>query len=271
MSKSCICYVRTGTENPNQFHEQVASVEKFAKENGYEISQIFDDYGVSGNKCYGREGLDDAMNHINEHPEISALIVDDVDRLTRSQEFYVVIRGFLKDQNVRLLSVKQLRIQDTPEQNLLISIVAGMNAFERRMLNEKMKEAIRAKIEGGEVPFSLPLGYKRNGERVEVDKEAAKNVTQIFKLYQSGNYTVSALTKYLNERNIRAAEGNSFTKPALLSLLSNPFYVGRIAFRGERYEGRHPALVSREVFDRCQMLLQSRHTKQEQRILAKAL
>ena len=51
-------------------------------------------------------------------------------------------------------------------------------------------------------------------------------------------------------------------KPLVLarihSILANPFYIGMFRFNGEMYEGKHPPIVSRELFARVQRVRKNR-------------
>ena len=54
-------------------------------------------------------------------------------------------------------------------------------------------------------------------------------------------------------------------KPIALSkvhdILANPFYIGLFRFKGEIYEGKHPPLITRELFKRVQDVRQRRGHK----------
>ena len=51
---------------------------------------------------------------------------------------------------------------------------------------------------------------------------------------------------------------NSFRKNWMRGLLSNPFYIGMFRLKGELFEGSHEPLISRDLFDRVQKILNHR-------------
>jgi hypothetical protein len=58
--------------------------------------------------------------------------------------------------------------------------------------------------------------------------------------------------------------GTAFSRGALYHLLSNPIYIGEIPHKKTRYAGQHEALISRDVWDRVQLLLRSKTRRQHQ-------
>jgi hypothetical protein len=55
--------------------------------------------------------------------------------------------------------------------------------------------------------------------------------------------------------------GQPLSRGHLYDILSNPLYVGRIAHKGETYEGQHPAIIEPEVWDAVQAKLAT-HTSE---------
>ena len=53
----------------------------------------------------------------------------------------------------------------------------------------------------------------------------------------------------------RSTGGGLFSRGHVYKLLSNPTYVGRIAHKGEIYEGHHPPIVTQDLWDEVQQSL----------------
>ena len=70
-----------------------------------------------------------------------------------------------------------------------------------------------------------------------------------------GRYTDAQIADLLNREGYRTT-GNwgerPFTKDTVNRLLRNVFYLGFVKYKGELYPGKHPALISQELFDRAQ-------------------
>ena len=61
----------------------------------------------------------------------------------------------------------------------------------------------------------------------------------------------------LRSRGTRRNPPSPLTKASVHEMLGNDYYVRIVTYRGKKYPGRHEPLVSREVFDQCQAVLQS--------------
>src|SRR5690606_12997727 len=62
----------------------------------------------------------------------------------------------------------------------------------------------------------------------------------------------------------RQMGGGAFGRGQLYAILSNPIYLGEIHHRGNVYEGKHEAIITRELWDQVQARLAD-NTKGRQR------
>jgi site-specific DNA recombinase len=56
----------------------------------------------------------------------------------------------------------------------------------------------------------------------------------------------------------RSTGGGLFSRGHVYKLLSNPIYIGRIAHKGQAYEGHHPPIVTLDLWDEVQQSLRDR-------------
>jgi site-specific DNA recombinase len=118
-----------------------------------------------------------------------------------------------------------------------------------------------------------PLGYDARDRHLLVDPDEAQKVNYIFDRYLELG-TVRELKKDLATQGFASARrvsksgnirgGTPFSRGALYHLLSNPIYVGEIRHKKERHPGQHEDLISREVWDRAQLLLRGKTRRQHQ-------
>ena len=76
---------------------------------------------------------------------------------------------------------------------------------------------------------------------------------------------VAELKRYLDQKRIRtkartAASGRRFewepyARGGLYKLLRNEVYIGKIAHRGQSYDGQQPAIIEPEIWDKVSALL----------------
>ncbi|MFC1961103.1 recombinase family protein, partial [Chloroflexota bacterium] len=83
----------------------------------------------------------------------------------------------------------------------------------------------------------------------------AKGLLMAFEAYATGKYTDREIAELLNREGYRTT-GNwgerPFTKDTVNRILKNVFYLGLVKYKGEVFPGQHPALISQELFDKCQ-------------------
>jgi site-specific DNA recombinase len=75
-------------------------------------------------------------------------------------------------------------------------------------------------------------------------------VKRMFELYATGNYSLVKLVEVMYKEGLRTKKGNMLVKSRMASLLSHPFYYGKIRWNGRLYDGKHQSLISKELFDR---------------------
>jgi hypothetical protein len=93
-------------------------------------------------------------------------------------------------------------------------------------------------------------------------------VTQAFKLYATGEYTLGTLTAELNHLGLRMPEAKSLPeRPIQLQhvhrILHNRYYIGVITYSGVEYEGEHQPLIDDETFELAQVILTSRNLNKQ--------
>lgn len=95
-----------------------------------------------------------------------------------------------------------------------------------------------------------------------------------FAIYAGGGTTIRALAEELTQQGLASSRGQRLSAGSLGALLRNPFYMGTMLVKGQRFLGRHVPLVSKELFERVQAVLlqhrkgwKSRHRFLFQRLL----
>lgn len=67
------------------------------------------------------------------------------------------------------------------------------------------------------------------------------------------------------ELGLRGKSGRKITRCGLSTIFHNPFYIGIIKIKGELYTGSHPALISKPLFDKVNMILQGKNVETHSR------
>ncbi|MDO6962317.1 recombinase family protein [Rhizobium alvei] len=107
----------------------------------------------------------------------------------------------------------------------------------------------------------VPLGYRRNNRKLEVDEDDADYVRYLFRRVLELK-SVSAVKHEIDAACESYAMGNAemetprrwraMTHGQLRYLLSNPTYIGKFTHRGRLHDGEQQAIVSQDLFDAVQ-------------------
>lgn len=153
-------YLRCSTQEQGDsglgLDAQRAKVEKEASDRGWTLCLV-EDRGVSA-KSLARPGLTEALRMVREG-DADALIVSKVDRLSRSLHDFT---GLLEESARDGWSLVILDIAvdtSTPQGELMAHQLASFSHFERRLISERTKDALRAARSRGTVlgrPATMP-------------------------------------------------------------------------------------------------------------------
>ena len=129
---------------------------------------------------------------------------------------------------------------------------------------------------------AVPWGYNSEvvGKRkVGVpDSEKAPIVIEMFERYATGKYSDMQITEWLNTKGLYTNRGHPFGKDTVRDMLCNAYFAGKIRYRGMSVRpkgvsfrstppkvitGQHEAIISEELWQRCQAVRTSRHVEIE--------
>jgi hypothetical protein len=132
-----------------------------------------------------------------------------------------------------------------------LSLMLSQSKYYIDNLSENIRRGQRQKVKNGIWPMSAPVGYlnDRLAKTIYPDPVRAPLIRKVFELYASGGYTLDRLTKVVNDLGMLSRNGEPLFRTKYRHILRNPLYCGIIRYSGEEYEGKHEAIVSKELFD----------------------
>jgi len=270
----CAIYTRKSTEDGlqqefNSLDAQRESAEAYIasqKNEGWVcLPDKYDDGGYTGGNM-DRPALKRLLADVDAG-SVDCIVVYKVDRLSRSLLDFSRIIEALDRHNVSFVSVTQQFNTATSMGRLVLNVLLSFAQFEREIIAERTRDKMSAARRKGKWVGGQPaLGYDvaPKGGRLLVNEDEAARVRAIFDLYleqQTLIPTVRELDRrgWTNKRWMtkkgREQGGARFTKNGLFGLLTNMIYIGKVNYRGQVYEGEHPAIVSADTWDRAQVLL----------------
>lgn len=288
---------RDDDEEQNSLINQQKIIREYAEKHDFEIiGESFDD-NVSG-MSLSRKGIFEITDAI-EAKLIDAIIVKDLSRLGRHETETASYIEYTRKKEIHIFSVTE-NIDTLDENNRLIISVKGIfNDMYVRDIARKVSAGMLQKQKEGLV-ITPPMGYfkdKNTGEVVIVE-EHAQIVRRIFELYLEG-YGVKTIAKMFNDEGIKSAgyyqkklygKNLGYNKPEIghkylwdntgvKRILQNEFYAGTLICHKTytsrinhvrkdipeeeqfRHENAVPAIVSREIWDQAQFLLNSKQKR----------
>src|SRR5262249_33084336 len=158
----CLIYCRVSTEQQAETGYSLDTQEKlcreFAERSGFRVSGVYRDEGKSGTTL-GRPALQDLLAKCTKGTIIQAVIVQETDRLARNTHDHLTIRALLQKAGVKLISVAQPMLDDSPEGKMIDTILASVNQFQSDISGRKIRKVLQEKFDQGWWPALAPMGY----------------------------------------------------------------------------------------------------------------
>lgn len=270
-TKYAFGYVRVSTGKQDELSpdSQAKLLKDYAKSHGYVVSKIFFELGISGRKADKRPEFQKMIGlaKSSDHPA-DAILVWKFSRFARNQEESIVYKSLLKKKhNVDVISISEPLV-DGPFGSLIERIIEWMDEYYSVRLSGEVTRGMREKAERGGYQARPPLGYKivSHKEPPVIVPEEAEIVKLIFEKYVHDGMGLFEIARLLNSHNFKTSHGKEFERRSIEYILQNPTYCGMVRWNRTINEsneirpesewivtdGEHPAIISKELFDKAQ-------------------
>lgn len=235
---------------------QLRDCYEFAKKNGLMIVGEYIDKALTG-KTDKRPDFQRMMRDC-ERGVFKAVICWKMDRFARNRYDSAMHKYKLKKNGVRIFYAKEV-IPEGPEGIILESVMEGYAEYYSENLSQNVKRgyydsALELKTLGQTV-----LGLRKGPDgRFEIDPATAPIVRRIFEEYAEGERAKDIYHR-LNDEGYRTSRCGLFNKNSIRRILQNEKYIGIYEYQDIRVEGGIPAIVDRELFDKCQKMVEQHH------------
>lgn len=288
--KRVAAYCRVSTDNDEQLtsyeNQKKFYTEMIAKNKEWEMAGIYADEGISGTRADKRPAFNKMIKDCLAG-KIDYVITKSVSRFARNivdcMDYVRILKNheigiFFEEQNIDTLKT---------ESELYLIIYAGFAQSESESISKNITWSYRKKFEEGSPVFVYHrlLGYRKGEDgQPEIVPEEAELVKRIFNLYLSGK-TINEIRELMLQENIVIpGKKIGFSKSMITNLLRNEKYCGDCILQktvtidcisktrkkntGEApmyiVENSHPAIISREMFNRTQEELSRRKVRAPQ-------
>ena len=265
--KRAILYARVSSKEQERegfsIEAQVKLLKSYAELNGVRIVREYVDIETA--KATGRTHFNEMISYLRSHPSIDTVLVEKTDRLYRNLRDWVTIDEL--DLEVHFAKENVVLSPDSRSSEKFmhgIKVLMAKNYIDN--LSEETRKGMLEKAEQGIWPTVAPLGYRNvmgaNGKRViDVDPETSPFVVKLFEWYSTGMYSLKQVGNRIR------AEGMAYRKShkpvgtaSVHKILRSRIYTGEFDWLGKRYQGSHEPLISVELWERVQGVLDGRHT-----------
>lgn len=244
----------------------------------WEMVDIYADEGITGTSAEKRDDFQRLMADCRRGL-IDRIVVKSISRFARNTlECLEAIRElktlgvsvFFEEQNI-----------DTAEMSseMVTAVHASFAQTESENISKNMRWSYKHRMQSGTfITCKSPFGYRLNNGTLEVYEPEAAIVRQVFEQFLLGQ-SCDDIANHITELGIPTRDGSSRWYHSTVSrLLRNERYVGdsllqktyttdtlpyrRMENHGEKdryyFEGSHPPIISKEVFQAAQSLMRRR-------------
>lgn len=219
----------------------------------------------------------DELKRCNQHEttRIDYIIIWSTSRWARSVEDHFRTHKLVREAGAKLISITEPMIgENTPESFFMEGMFALNNQYESMKTGRNVQGGLYQKAKAGGSYGGFRIGYSKvieqlpDGRQVSSvcpDPERHPFITLAFRLYDSGEYSISELTSELYRLGLRTYPtkrwpAGKVSTAVVQRILRNPYYAGWIVYkRGtpdeQIFTGRHEALIDQDTFDRVQKRL----------------
>ena len=283
-------YCRVSTDEQAEFgysiDEQKRLLEEWCKANDYIIYKCYSDRGISGKNIKDRPALKELLSDAKEG-KFDMVISWKINRVSRKLEDVLKIVNLLEKNNITFKSYSEPFETDTPAGRMQFQMMALIGEFERGTIAQNVKMGMIAKAKSGNwcggrvlgydlVPNNSPEEEKKGKNKLKINEKEAEIVRFIFNEYSKGK-GYKAITNQINKLGYKTKKGNDFSVGSIRDILTNPVYIGEIRYNVRqnwsekrrrninpnpiRVKGKHEAIIDRELWDKVQLILESKKGK----------
>lgn len=214
-------------------------------------------------KKEGRKAFGEIVEYLRESKDVKIAIIEKIDRVARNMRDIVKVDDLIQDHDKEFHFVREnlIKNKDSNSNDTLsfdIHVILAKNYIGN--LRDKVKKGLNEKIRQGGWPASAPIGYKNdaNTRTTVIDKEKKPFIRKAFEMYATEVYSIDRICEQLFEDGLTNRNGKPVSKSILHVTLKNPFYIGKMRWKGEIYQGKHEPLVDEDIFYRVQEIFEKR-------------
>ena len=192
------------------------------------------------------------------------LVVHKLDRFMRNMNLCTQYLKILLDSNIAIFFfADNLDFSVEEIGGIKYTMFAWFADYYSQNLSKECKKGLDMVFESGRQSGWAAWGYlKEEGSHSYIIDETKRDIiVEVFEKYATGEYSYADLSRLLNEKGFTRRNGNPFSSRDISRMIHTPFYAGYVVHGAEKKEGIHKAIISREMFEKCQQVGDERYQK----------
>ena len=274
-----------GMETEEVLARHRKALSDFAARNGIRIIETYDEV-VSGESLYARPEMLRLLRDV-EAGCYDAVLCMDLDRLSRGRmhDQGVILDTFRDSGTLIVTPEKTYDLADDLDDEMA-EFKTFMSRREYKIINRRLRRGLQQSIQDGCYVANAPYGYRKTTvdkrPTLEIYEPEARFVRMIFEMYADG-YGCVSIARHITLLGARPHRSAEFNRSSIAHILKNPTFVGKVVWNQKSHikkgtrgnekhiviynprekwtitDGLHPAIVSKELFDKCQEILAGRY------------
>ncbi len=274
-------YCRVSTDKDEQLdslqHQKEFFVE-YAKRNHHSLYRLYADEGITGTSLKRREEFKRLMLDA-QLGLFEMVVVKDISRFARNTVDALQSIRKLKSMGINTLFLTA-NMDSMGDSEFVLTLFSAMAQEESNNLSKRVKWGKKINAEKGRVPQRI-FGYDRiDNFTLEINDDESRIVRKIFSLYIEQGLGCRTISMALNRDNDKTKYGLEWNPRGVRRVLANPIYCGVLVNhkyeiedfltgkqinipKEEHFYHERPswAIVSREIFQRAQEIMEERRQK----------
>ena len=276
-------YCRVSSDSADQKHSYATQIRAYTEQIGghesWELVDVYADEGLTGTKMDQRDDFNRMLADCRKG-KIDKVLVKSISRFARNTKDCLAALRELTGLGVTVYFEKENIDTAALTTELMVSVYGALAQEESVSISKNQRISYQRRMERGEfITCCAPLGYRLvDGKNLEIVEEKATIIRWIFAQYLVG-HSPEQIASDLSKNGIATVRNKeSWHVETVRKILGNEKYVGASlcqktyttsAFPFVRQynrenvdqyyiENTHPAIITKEIFDKAQSLRQHR-------------
>jgi DNA invertase Pin-like site-specific DNA recombinase len=267
-------YRRKSTEADDRqaasLESQDRELDELAGRDGTIVSEEFNFSEAHSAKHAGKRPVFNHLLDLIERGKVNSLLAWSANRISRNAIDAAQVVDLMDRGKLLEVRTPSQSFRNTPQDKFMLALFCMQGKLENDNKGVDVVRGLKNKAIGGGRSGPAPLGYKnftneRGQKSIVPDPERFHIIRKMWTLMLTGDHSVAEIMRIVNDdmglRTPKRKNGSGakkLTKSLAYYILVRPFYCGEFEFplgSNNHYKGTHVPMITREEFDRVQILL----------------